>query len=130
MKKVAVGILMCFNLVSFAQNETIAAEPLDTCTREPFFPGGDQALLKYISTHIIYPSISKENGDEGKVWIQFVINIDGTISDVTVARTSGYEELDLEAIRVIRSLPLWNPGKDCSGPVRIRYTLPVDFSLS
>ena len=76
----------------------------------PGFPGGEEALLKYISDHIEYPTMAVERGIEGRVTVRFVVNKDGYVQDVTVIR-GVHELLDKEAVRVIQSLPRWNPGK-------------------
>ena len=93
------------------------------------FPGGPQAMFKYLSDHIKYPIICQENGIQGKVICQFTVNKDGSIVDIQVLRSSGNELLDREAKRVIESMPKWAPGKQRGKPVRSRFTLPVTFKL-
>ena len=95
----------------------------------PEFPGGQQALFKYLSEHIKYPVIAQENGIQGRVICQFVVNKDGSIVDVEVVRSGGDPSLDKEAIRVIKSMPKWKPGKQRGKPVRVKYTVPVSFKL-
>ena len=95
----------------------------------PEFPGGQQQLFKYISENVKYPVIAQENGIQGRVVCQFVVNKDGSIVDVVVVRTSGDASLDKEAIRVIKSMPKWTPGKQRGKPVRVKYTVPVNFRL-
>lgn len=94
----------------------------------PTFPGGDQQLFKYLSDNVKYPVIAQENGIQGRVICQFVVNRDGSIVDVEVVRSVD-PSLDKEAIRVIRSMPKWSPGKQRGKPVRVKYTLPVNFKL-
>ena len=95
----------------------------------PEFPGGQQALFKYLSENIKYPVIAQENGIQGRVICQFVVNKDGSIVDVEVARSGGDPSLDKEAVRVIKSMPKWKPGKQRGKPVRMKYTVPVNFKL-
>ena len=94
----------------------------------PSFPGGDAALFKYLSDNVKYPVIAQENGVQGRVICQFVVNRDGSIVDVEVVRSVD-PSLDKEAIRVIKSMPKWSPGQQRGKPVRVKYTLPVNFRL-
>ena len=95
----------------------------------PEFPGGQQALFKYLGENVKYPVIAQENGIQGRVICQFVVNRDGSIVDVVVVRSSGEPSLDKEALRVINSMPKWKPGKQRGKPVRVKYTVPVNFRL-
>ena len=95
----------------------------------PEFPGGQQALFKYLSENVKYPVIAQENGIQGRVICQFVVNRDGSIVDVEVVRSGGDPSLDKEAIRVIKSMPKWKPGKQRGKAVRVKYTVPVNFKL-
>lgn len=93
----------------------------------PSFPGGN--VSKWIAKNVKYPVLAMENGIQGKVFIQFVIERDGSITDVKVAR--GVDaSLDKEAVRVVQSMPKWKPGKQRGKPVRVAYTLPINFQLS
>lgn len=94
----------------------------------PEFPGGDLALRKYISDNVDYPVIAAENGIQGKVYVTFVVDKDGSVSNATIAR--GVDpSLDKEALRVINSLPRWKPGKQRGKPVRVSFTVPINFQL-
>ncbi len=95
----------------------------------PEFPGGQQALFKYLSENVKYPVIAQENGIQGRVICQFVVNKDGSIVDVNVVRSGGDASLDKEAVRVIKSMPKWKPGKQRGKAVRVKYTVPVNFRL-
>ena len=95
----------------------------------PEFPGGQQALFKYLGENVKYPVIAQENGIQGRVICQFVVNKDGSIVDVVVVRSSSEPSLDKEALRVINSMPKWKPGKQRGKPVRVKYTVPVNFRL-
>ena len=92
----------------------------------PSFPGGENALNQYLSKNIKYPPIALENGVSGRVICQFVVNRDGSIVDVEVVRSVD-KSLDNEAVRVIKSMPKWSPGEQRGKPVRVKYTLPVNF---
>ena len=94
----------------------------------PDFPGGQAALMQYLAKNIKYPTIAQENGTQGRVIIQFVVERDGSISDVHVAR--GVDPyLDKEAVRVVKSMPKWLPGKQNGKAVRVKFTVPVMFRL-
>ena len=91
----------------------------------PSFPGGQKALMDYISTHLRNPN--PENSAGGRVIVQFVVGKDGTVKDAKVVR--GIDpELDAEALRLVENMPKWRPGKLAGEPVEVRYTLPVTFS--
>ncbi|MBO7495086.1 MAG: energy transducer TonB [Salinivirgaceae bacterium] len=95
----------------------------------PEFPGGDLALRKYIADNVKYPEIAKENGLAGKVFVQFVINQRGEVENVKIAR--GVDPaLDKEAIRVVQSLPKFKPGSQRGKPVKVNYTVPINFQLN
>ena len=94
----------------------------------PEFPGGMTALMQFLSKNIKYPTIAQENGVQGRVTVQFVVNRDGSIVDAKVIR--GVDPyLDKEALRVINSMPKWKPGMQRGNPVRVKYTVPVMFRL-
>lgn len=94
----------------------------------PEFIGGQAAMLKYIRDNIRFPIMARENGIEGKVFVQFVVEKDGSISQIEVVRGIG-AGCDEEAIKAIKSMPAWKPGKQNGKPVRVRFTLPVLFKL-
>ena len=95
----------------------------------PEFPGGQQAMMKFIAENTQYPAKAMEKGIQGRVFCQFVVEKDGRVSNIQVVRTSGDASLDKEAVRVISSMPKWNPGIQQGKPVRVVYTLPVSFRL-
>ena len=94
----------------------------------PQFPGGDAALMKYLSSHINYPPMAAENNVQGKVILQFVVGKDGKVGEVLVARSVD-KDLDREAIRVVKTLPKFVPGRQNGQPVSVWFTLPVTFKL-
>ena len=94
----------------------------------PEFPGGMGECMKFLGKNIKYPTISQENGVQGRVIVQFVVNRDGSIVDPVVVR--GVDPyLDKEALRVIQMMPKWKPGKQRGKAVRVKYTVPVTFRL-
>ena len=94
----------------------------------PEFPGGMQALMAYLSKNIKYRSVAQDNGIQGRVLVSFVVNKDGSIVDPEVIKSVD-AALDKEAMRVIKAMPKWNPGKQRGKPVRVKYTVPVLFRL-
>lgn len=97
--------------------------------KQPEFPGGQDSLFSYIKTTVKYPAIAQEKGIQGKTRCQFTIEKDGSITEVEVIQTSGDESLDKEAVRVVKSMPKWNPGKQRGRPVRIKNTITIPFRL-
>ena len=97
---------------------------------QPEFPGGTYAMYKYLADNIKYPADAKAAGKEGRVIVQFVVRKDGSVSDVSVVRSVGNVSLDNEAVRVVSSMPKWNPGTQGGKPVNVQYTLPVQFKFS
>ena len=94
----------------------------------PSFPGGDAALMQYLAKNIKYPAVAEDMGIQGRVICQFVIERDGSVSDVRIAR--GVDpSLDKEAMRVVSSMPKWIPGRQNGQFVRVKYSLPVIFRL-
>lgn len=99
-----------------------------TVEKMPEFPGGETALLKWIADHIVYPTIAAENGVQGRVSCTFTVNADGSVTDVQVIRPRD-PNLDKEAIRVLKQLPKFKPGEQRGKPVRVKYSIPVNFRL-
>ncbi len=94
----------------------------------PQFPGGEAALMKFLQSHINYPPMAAENGVQGKVVVQFVVDKTGRVGEVKVVRSVD-KDLDREATRVCKSLPKFTPGRQNGHPVSVWYTLPVSFKL-
>lgn len=92
------------------------------------FPGGDAAMYKWIAENINYPAQAAEEGISGKVVVQMVIEKDGSISNVKVVRGK-HPELDAEAVRVVKAMPRWSPGRNNGHAVRVTYMLPITFSV-
>lgn len=105
-----------------------AQEAFIVVEQMPEFPGGTDELQKYLSNNIRYPVAALENGVQGRVICEFVVNSDGKVTNVRIVR--GVDPtLDAEALRVINAMPLWKPGKQRGKAVKVRYTLPVNFKL-
>ena len=94
----------------------------------PQVPGGDAALMDYLRSNVHYPTVAAENGVQGRVVVGFVVERDGSITDVQVIRSVD-PSLDREASRVVKSMPRWNPGKQNGSAVRVKYQVPVTFRL-
>lgn len=94
----------------------------------PSFPGGISALMKYLSKNIKYPPVAEENGIQGRVICTFVVERDGSVSDIRIAKSVD-PSLDKEAIRVVSTMPRWIPGRQNGQSVRVKFTLPVTFRL-
>ena len=118
------------------ETEPVKAEPkpevenkvFDVVEQMPSFPGGPSALMQYLSSNIKYPVVAQENGVQGRVVVSFVVERDGSITDVQVARSVD-PSLDREAQRVVRNMPRWIPGKQNGQAVRVKYNVPVAFRL-
>jgi protein TonB len=109
--------------------EVVEEAPIFTVVESmPEFPGGLQELYNYLGNNIKYPVMAKESGIQGRVFVTFVVERDGSITDVRVLRGIG-GGCDEEAIRVVQSMPKWQPGKQRGKPVRVQYNLPVRFTL-
>ncbi len=124
------------NIVREHKNEVIVEEkaPVEdnkvftSVEQMPQFPGGDAELLKWISSHIKYPAIAMENNVQGRVVVQFVVTKNGSIGEVKVVRGKD-PDLDKEAVRVVKTLPNFIPGKMNGQAVNVWYTLPINFKL-
>jgi len=100
----------------------------DVVEQMPSFPGGPSALMQYLSSNIKYPVVAEENGVQGRVVCTFVVERDGSITDVRVIKSVD-PSLDKEAVRVVKGMPKWIPGKQNGSAVRVKYTVPVTFRL-
>lgn len=147
----AAGLLLVNNIDAMARvvNEKVAAiiqpKPVETvaapvavtpdddkvyevCDEMPMFPGGPGALLQFIAKNVKYPADAIESKTEGRVSTCFIVEKDGSISNVEVLRSVS-PSLDAEAVRVIKAMPKWTPAKDKGKVVRVKYTVPVTFRL-
>ena len=100
----------------------------DVVEQMPSFPGGQAALMQWLNSNMKYPTIAAENGVQGRVIVQFVVEKDGSVTDVHVAKSVD-PSLDKEASRVVKAMPKWIPGKQNGSAVCVKYTVPVTFKL-
>lgn len=123
--------LICFlfmmALPMNAQSES-STKVYDDVDEMPSFSGGNYGLMTFLAQNMVYPVTAQENGVQGRVIISFVVETDGSITDVKVARSVD-PSLDREAMRVVKAMPKWTPGKKDGKPVRVKYTTPVVFRL-
>ena len=111
-----------------APKPEVSNKVFDVVEEMPHFPGGPAALRAFLSSNTKYPVVAQENGVQGRVIVSFVVERDGSITDVRVVRSVD-PSLDREATRVVKSMPRWSPGKQNGSAVRVKYTVPVVFRL-
>ena len=111
-----------------APKPEVSNKVFDVVEEMPSFPGGQAALMSFLSSNIKYPVVAQENGVQGRVIVGFVVERDGSITDVKVMRSVD-PSLDREAQRVVKAMPRWKPGKQNGSAVRVKYTVPVVFRL-
>ena len=111
-----------------APKPEVSNKVFDVVEEMPHFPGGPAALQAFLSSNTKYPVVAQENGVQGRVIVSFVVERDGSITDVRVVRSVD-PSLDREATRVVKSMPRWSPGKQNGSAVRVKYTVPVVFRL-
>lgn len=116
------------NPIFQANNKNKDDEILIIAEVMPEFPGGNNALLNYLAGNVNYPLIAQENGIEGKVYVSFVVDEEGNILEVALIRGVD-NSLDNEAIRVVKTMPKWRPGKQGGKAVKVRYSVPINFQL-
>ena len=110
------------------EDEVVEAEIFTVVEQMPEFPGGMNRLAEYLATNIRYPQLARESGIQGRVFINFVVEADGSVTNVRVIRSLG-GGCDEEAMRVVRNMPRWTPGRQRGRAVRVSYNLPVNFRL-
>lgn len=124
---------LLFSYVEFSSaqdtSKTQTAEPLvDSCDVNPMYPGGEVAMYQFIQKNISYPEIAREMGEQGTVYVQFIVNSDGSTTDIKVLKGVSHS-LDEEALRVVKLMPNWIPGI-CNGQAaRIRVIVPIAFKV-
>ena len=114
--------------VEVEEEEVVEQEIFQIVEEMPAYPGGDQKLMEFIAKGIKYPQIARETGIQGRVFVGFVVEPDGSVSNVKVLRGIG-GGCDEEAMRVVKSMPKWKPGEQRGKAVRVSYMLPVNFKL-
>ena len=114
--------------VEVQEEEVVEQEIFQIVEEMPAYPGGEAKLMEYVAKNIKYPQIARETGIQGRVFVGFVVEPDGSVSNVKVLRGIG-GGCDEEAMRVVKSMPKWKPGKQRGKAVRVSYMLPVNFKL-
>ena len=133
MKKLILMLLVaeCCLMTANAQKTVVSQtdqKVFDTVEQMPEFPGGMQAMIEFLQTNMKYPEDAEKQKVEGRVMVQFVVETDGSVSDVHVAKQV-FPSLDAEAIRVVQAMPKWMPGKEKGKVVRVKYNLPIVFRM-
>ena len=103
-------------------------EPFDVVEDMPAFPGGMEAMIQFISSNIQYPADAQKQKVDGRVLVNFVVEKDGSITEVKVVKPT-FPSLDAEAVRVVKAMPKWKPGYQRGQAVRVQFTMPINFSL-
>lgn len=111
------------------EEEVVEAEIFTVVEESPSFPGGDEARIRFLTENIKYPQIARESSIQGTVYVTFVVEKNGNVTDVRVLRGIG-GGCDEEAVRVIKAMPKWNPGKQRGKPVRVQFNMPIKFTLA
>ena len=133
MKKLILISLMavCGLMTAHAQKTVVSQtnqKVFDAVEQMPEYPGGMQAMIEFLQTNMKYPEDAAKQKVEGRVMVQFIVETDGSITDVHVAKQV-FPSLDAEAIRVVQAMPRWTPGMDKGRVVRVKYNLPVVFRM-
>lgn len=133
MKKFIIMALMAlFGLTTVSAQKTVVAKKnqqvFDVVEKMPEYPGGQAALFEYLQKNVKYPADAEKKKVEGRVLVTFVVNTDGSITDIEVVRKT-FPSLDAEAVRVISGMPRWKPGEQKGQKVRVKYTVPLTFRL-
>ena len=121
-----------FCLTTASAQKTVIAQKnqpvFDIVEQMPEFPGGMQALIEFLSQNIKYPEDAQKQKVEGRVLVKFVVETDGSVSNLEVAKNA-FPSLDAEAMRVVQAMPKWTPGKQRGQVVRVKFVLPINFHL-
>jgi len=133
MKKLfLLSVMAIFSFLTANAQKTVVSQKnqkvYEVVEQMPEYPGGMPALIEYLQTNIKYPKDAEKQKVEGRVLVQFVIETDGSVTDVKVTKKV-FPSLDAEGIRVVQAMPKWTPGKHKGKIVRVQYTLPIVFSL-
>lgn len=130
-KLILLSLMAVLGLMTANAQKTVVSQSnqnvFDQVEEMPEFPGGMPALIEFLQTNIKYPKDAIKQDVGGRVMVMFVVETDGSISNVRVARKV-FPSLDKEAVRVVKAMPKWKPGKEKGRPVRVNFTLPVVFS--
>ena len=126
------ALMALFGLTTVSAQKTVVAKKnqqvFDVVEKMPEYPGGQAALFEYLSTNVKYPADADKQKIQGRVLVTFVVNTDGSITDIEVVKKA-FPSLDAEAVRVISGMPKWIPGEQKGQKVRVKYTVPLSFNL-
>ena len=123
------AILLMVNTNAMAQSKKAANDKvLEKAEVMPEFPGGEQAMMKFVAENVQYPQEARDKEISGRVLVGFIVEKDGSIAEVKVVKGIG-GGCDEEAVRVVKAMPKWKPGKDKGNPVRVSYMMPFTFKL-
>ena len=129
---VLIALMAAFGFSTASAQKTVVSQKnekvFDIVEQMPEYPGGMQALFEFLSQNIKYPEDAQKQKVEGRVIATFVVETDGSISNIEVVKPA-FPSLDAEAVRVIQAMPNWTPGKQSGKVVRVKYTIPINFSL-
>jgi protein TonB len=121
------AILFTINTTAMAQNKKTSNDKVFEKVEDmPEFPGGEQAMMDFVSKNVVYPKEAQEKGISGRVMVSFIVEKDGSVNEVKIVRGIG-GGCDEEAVRVVKSMPKWKPGKMKGKPVRVSYMMPIIF---
>lgn len=130
-KLIMMSLMALFGLTTVSAQKTVIAEKnqqvFDVVEQMPEYPGGIQALFEYLQQNVKYPEDAKKQKIEGRVIATFVVETDGSINNVEVVKPA-FPSLDAEAVRVLSAMPKWKPGMQSGKAVRVKYTVPINFS--
>ncbi len=123
-------VIEAYTPPAVTEEEEVSEVEIFTVVEEsPSFPGGDVARIKFLQQNIVYPQMARESGIQGTVYVTFVVERNGNVTDVRVLRGIG-GGCDEEAVRVIKAMPKWQPGKQRGKPVRVQFNMPIKFTLA
>ena len=131
-KLIMMSLMAMFGLSTVSAQKTVVAEKnqqvFDVVEQMPEYPGGPSALIEYLSQNVKYPEDAKQQKIEGRVLATFVVETDGSVSNVEVVKPA-FPSLDAEAVRLLSAMPKWTPGMQSGKVVRVKFTVPINFSL-
>ena len=131
-KLIMMSLMAMLGFTTVSAQKTVVAQKeqkvFDIVEQMPEYPGGMEALFKYLSENVKYPEDAKNQKIEGRVLASFIVEVDGSISDVKIAKQV-FPSLDAEAVRVLSGMPNWIPGKQGGKAVRTKFTVPIAFNL-
>lgn len=126
------ALMTLFCLTTASAQKTVVAQKsqkvYEVVEQMPEFPGGMEGMMNYFATNIQYPEDAKNKGLGGRVLVRFIVETDGSLSEIEIVQKA-YPSLDAEAVRAVKAMPRWTPGKEKGKPVRVKFTLPVAFKL-